>query len=294
MIWPMIAAAAGGAAVFGLLVPSAANSLLKRSFERSRAWWWDSYESYRAFEREGSATGLRKSAGGEEGAVALWLEDAVAAAKAGSLVRERVQALAEAGCDVDPARAVRDEEEQRLRCSYRVGPLGRLACAIVGAVGGWLLSLVSPHPVAFALAALCWFALVVGTVCDIRARILPLEVCAAVALAGGTLQLCFGELEGFGWGCLVAVMVGTVCAVANRLFARGKAVPVGRGDMRCMAALSVASGAAAPLGFAACYVTAAAFSLGGMAVGKLTLSDGIPMAPFLGVWLACGIAATFG
>lgn len=280
--------------MFGLLVPPAANALLKRSFERSRAWWWDSYESYRAFEREGSATDFRKSAGGEEGAVALWLEDAVAAAKSGSLVRERVKALAEAGCDVDPARAVRDEEEQRLRCSYRAGPLGRLACAIAGAAGGWLLSLVSPHPVAFVLAALCWFALAVGTVCDVRARILPLEVCAAVALAGSTLQLCFGGLEGFGWGCLVAVMVGAVCAVANRLFARGKAVPVGRGDMRCMAALSVASGAAAPLGFAACYVTAAAFSLGGMAVGKLTLSDGVPMAPFLGVWLACGIAATLG
>ena len=52
-----------------------------------------------------------------------------------------------------------------------------------------------------------------------------------------------------------------------------------------MAALSLASGFAAPCGMLACYALAAVVSLAGLAAGKLTAKDGIPMAPFLAAWL---------
>ena len=43
-------------------------------------------------------------------------------------------------------------------------------------------------------------------------------------------------------------------------------------------------------GFAACYTLAGLAALAGCAVGKLKLGDGMPMAPFLSAWLACGAA----
>ncbi|MFR7651306.1 MAG: peptidase A24, partial [Eggerthella lenta] len=67
--------------------------------------------------------------------------------------------------------------------------------------------------------------------------------------------------------------------------------PVGYGDVRCMAALSLASGVATPLGAALCYGGAAAFSLAGIAAGKLSWRSGIPMAPFLAAWLVGGACA---
>ena len=42
------------------------------------------------------------------------------------------------------------------------------------------------------------------------------------------------------------------------------------------------------LGAAACYVSACAFSLAGMLAHRLGRRDGIPMAPFLSIWLAVG------
>ena len=66
---------------------------------------------------------------------------------------------------------------------------------------------------------------------------------------------------------------------------------IGYGDVRCMAALSLASGVATPVGAALCYGGAAAFSLAGIAAGKLSWRSGIPMAPFLAAWLVGGACA---
>ena len=65
---------------------------------------------------------------------------------------------------------------------------------------------------------------------------------------------------------------------------------MGRGDVRCMGALSLATGAGALCGFAACYTLAGLAALAGCVVGKLKLGDSMPMAPFLSAWLACGAA----
>ena len=52
----------------------------------------------------------------------------------------------------------------------------------------------------------------------------------------------------------------------------------------------MATGAGALCGFAACYVLAGLAALAGCAAGRLKLGDGMPMAPFLSAWLACGAA----
>ena len=63
---------------------------------------------------------------------------------------------------------------------------------------------------------------------------------------------------------------------------------MGFGDIRCMTALAFACGPATLLGAAACYVSACTFSIVGMLMHRLGRRDGIPMAPFLSIWLAVG------
>lgn len=110
-------------------------------------------------------------------------------------------------------------------------------------------------------------------------------------MAGVVFQASTAGLEGVLAGCAFAVFAVLCCLALNRLFGRTGRAPVGYGDVRCMAALSLASGVATPVGAALCYGGAAAFSLAGIAAGKLSWRSGIPMAPFLAAWLVGGACA---
>ena len=96
-----LAAAAAGFAAGGVVgwfvVPPLADKLLGRSHARTASWWWESCEAYTTFKREHRAREPCAGAGGEEGVLAVWRDDALAAAREGSLARERAAALAEAG-----------------------------------------------------------------------------------------------------------------------------------------------------------------------------------------------------
>ena len=284
-----LAAAAAGFAAGGVVgwfvVPPLADKLLGRSHARTASWWWESCEAYTTFKREHRAREPCAGAGGEEGVLAVWRDDALAAAREGSLARERAAALAEAGCSVNVSLAVRDEAAQRERRSFDPTPLRRGACALGCAL--WFSALAaSGLPWAATVAfALCGAAMAAAVACDMRARIIPIEACLAIALAGIAVQALMGGATALAAGAAFGMLVVAACALANRAFGRGGAPPVGRGDVRCMAALSLASGFAAPCGMLACYALAAVVSLAGMAAGKLTAKDGIPMAPFLAAWL---------
>lgn len=140
---------------------------------------------------------------------------------------------------------------------------------------------------ACALAA-CGIAMAVAVACDLRARIIPVEACAVLAVAGGAFQACVAGAEGLAAGALHGGVIVAGCCLANRMARRGEGHdPVGWGDIRCMGALSLASGSFAPLGFAVCYAAAAAAALVGLASRRLSVRDGMPMAPFLALWLAC-------
>lgn len=285
----LIATALSAGSLAGwFLVPAAADALLRRSHARTVSWWWDSYGAYLAFKREHPAREPCVSAAGEEGALALWLEDAVAMAQAGTLAQERMRALIDAGLVAEGAHAVRHEALQHDRCTFVAKPWQRVMCAC--SCAAWFATLVLAGVVvlpAIALA-LCGVAMAVAVVCDLRARIIPLETCAVVALMGVVAQLALGGVSALVTGSVFATLVGAGCLLVNRLV-RGHMLPVGRGDVRCMVALSLASGSAAPVGLFACYVCAAACSLAGIAAGKLTLKSGFPMAPFLAVWLVAAL-----
>lgn len=293
-----LGAMAGGIAGW-MLVPKTADILLRRAHRRAAAWWWGCLEAYREFARAHPGRVPALSAPGEEGALALWRDDAVRSAKEGSLSRERALALAGVGIDAEAdaegdARLL-DEEERRRRCTFAPHCWQRAACAAGGAGAcaglGMLVACGGASMPEACTLLLCAFAMGVAVVCDLRARTLPLETCALLAVAGALFQLFAQGVAGVAAGAACAVVVVGGCLVANRVAGRRGKTAVGYGDVRCMAALSLACGATAPLGFAACYACAGAFSLGGLALRRLVPSDGIPMAPFLALWLACGAAA---
>lgn len=283
-----------GGTLGGLLVPKLADLFLKRAYSRSCAWWWDSYRFYCAFRDEGPCREPLSSAAGEEGALGMWRDDALRAIQAGGLSRERVCALRDAGLVVDASAAVRGEAEQQERCTFSACWWQRSALAVGVALGAALLVLVEMPMGALVALALCGLFMAVAAVCDLRARMLPLECCVVVAIAGAAFQIAVAGWTGLVAGAVFGAVVGVGCLVVNRLMGRSGGLPVGWGDARCMVALSLATGAAAPVGFAACYASAAACALAGIATHKLSPRDGIPMAPFLAVWLMCASGVLVG
>lgn len=279
--------AIAGALCGAFAVPKLADAALKRAYRRNLAWWKSSFADFVAYREKHPDELPLPSEKGADGACGIWLADALSLAHQGSLARERAAQLADAGLKVDPTAAERTESEQSKRCSFKATALQRvllgLACAAVFAM---LPGLGVSHALE-ALVACCVLAMLVAVACDLRARMIPIECCLAIAIAGGTFQLLHGGLRAFCVGMGAAVVVIIVCWVAKRVLkARGRAV--GGGDIRCMAALSLATGPGALAGATACYLAAAGFSIAGLAMRKLRFEDGLPMAPFLALWLVFG------
>lgn len=128
-----------------------------------------------------------------------------------------------------------------------------------------------------------------AVICDLRTRAIPVVACTVLALAGTVFRACADGADGVVAGALNGIFIVAGCRLANRLFRRDGSDPVGAGDIRCMGALSLASGAYAPLGFAASYGAAALAALVGLASHRASLQDGVPMAPFFALWFACAV-----
>lgn len=133
----------------------------------------------------------------------------------------------------------------------------------------------------------CWAALLAAALCDVAAGVLPREACWVLAAAGSAFQLAQAGLAGLAAGGAFGAAAFALCALCNRVAAaRGRPAMVGGGDARCMAALSLATGAAAPFGFAACFAAAAAYAVVRFLDGSIAWGEGFPFAPFLCAWLA--------
>ena len=279
--------AACGLAAGAFAVPWLADKALKRAYRRSLTWWNDSLREALAFRASHNGAWPRPTDPGSDGALGVWLADARSQAKRKVLTHERAQALREAGIDVGEDCSSRSEREQAKRCSFQPSLPQRAALAL--ACAAWFAALPAfGVPVRLAiLLALCGVAMAAGVVCDLRARMIPLECCACLLICGMAFQLLNSGFSGLAAGVVAAAVVLAVCWLANRI-ARGIGGSVGQGDVRCMAALAVLSGPASLVGAAACYVAAGLFSLAGLASRRLRRKDGIPMAPFLALWLVFG------
>lgn len=102
--------AAAGAVIGGLAVPRFSDALLKQKIARWREWFDRCAEGWAAFaEAEGRKPAAKAS--GEEGALAIWAEDALRLAAQGALDEERAAKVAALGLD--------DEEKEKKRSAVR-------------------------------------------------------------------------------------------------------------------------------------------------------------------------------
>lgn len=288
----MVLASAGvGVAAGALAVPWLANAAMKRAYQRSLAWWNESLQGVIAYRAGHGGAWPKPSYAGSVGALGVWLNDAKSQAKRKVLTHERACALREAGIDVESDCSSRSEREQARRCTFRPTILQRVALAL--ACGAWFVALsVLGLPLQLSVPlSLCGVAMAACVVCDVRARMIPLECCGCLLLGGIAFQLIDGGVAGIAAGFASAAVVLAVCWMANRV-ARDVGGSVGQGDVRCMTALAVLSGPASLIGAASCYVAAGLFSLIGLASRRLKRQDGIPMAPFLTLWMIFGTVAT--
>ena len=178
----VIAASMIGCAFGWLLVPWASDVLLHRVRDRADAWWAESLEAYRAFKRDHPEDEPSSSASGTEGAVGIWRDEAFVAGLAGSLTEERLQALAAAGFKVGGLEAAGTADERRRRYSFEPRPRSRMLCAAALGTAFAVVATIVPGVPAAAMLGICASAMAVSVVCDLRARVIPLEACGLVAV----------------------------------------------------------------------------------------------------------------
>lgn len=231
-LWTAMSAGLGAA-----FVPRATDTVLKRSFARSRQWWLEVLEN-------------------SESSVPY-------------------QEL----CDIsakEHAFAFEGTWQHRVLCA-----------ALVGALAG-TCALFSSSWVTRAILLIGILALVCGVLSDIQARVIPVECCIVLALAGVAFQTILCGWSGLLFGMLAALFVAIFCWATNCLLSRQESCAIGQGDMRLMVALSLMSGEAALSGAFVSYLLAALVSLVGLCTKRLKLRSGVPMAPFLALWFVVG------
>ena len=187
----VIAASMLGCAFGWLLVPWASDVLLHRVRDRADAWWAESLEAYRAFKRDHPEDEPSSSASGTEGAVGIWRDEAFAAGLAGSLTEERLQALAAAGFKVGDLEAAGTADERCRRYSFEPRPRSRMLCAAALGAAFAVAAAIVPSVPAAAMLGICASAMAVSVVCDLRARVIPLEAhsCTSAGLRWALARL---------------------------------------------------------------------------------------------------------
>lgn len=174
------------------------------------------------------------------------------------------------------------------------------ACGVLqGAAWGCaVIAVVSVMPsmrFAAALAAGVWLvstgSMLCALACDVTARVIPRELCWTLGAAGACHQLLANGPMALFAGALFGAVAAFLGALANGVPSARSGEPlVGGGDVRCMAALSLATGCQAFLGFFLCFLAAGAWALFGCLRAGFTARATLPLAPFFCLWLFAGTA----
>lgn len=168
------------------------------------------------------------------------------------------------------------------------------ACAAAGVIGVWMLAR-GDSLVAVGLALLVVLVMAEAVRCDVAHRLVPRELCALMAVAGGAFQLL-----AFGWATFAGALVFAACAIAlccalsflvRRLSDEEATPPLGGGDVRCIGAIAIATGRGAFLALGAGAIAAALFCTVRFVVRSPNRRRPIPLAPFLMLGLMVGLVA---
>ncbi len=306
------AMAAAGAAV----LPNLASKMLAYKLSTIKEAWAENLSAFTERFPDGMPRALDKLSR-EDAETAAWARRQVAQVAAGNLFPYQVERLREAGvvgankdiADLDLTPAA-DEARYALAPSAAERALtGAAAAAFALAVflpltgaGAQLLGM-DPSPTALGAAgwrywaaaacgAAMWLALLAAVRIDLRVRLLPVELCLAIAPLAALTALLAGGLQALAAGAACGALLYMLLAAANMLMSRtGSLAAVGRGDMRLIPLLAVATGPAGTvLGFSAAAVLMAALAIAALARGGNRHSY-VPYGPGLALWALTGLYA---
>ena len=139
--------------------------------------------------------------------------------------------------------------------------------------------------IAAVMAAACAVVMACIVVIDLDQRRIPRQLCWAIAACGSVLQVVACGGESLIAGVLVGLAVTVACRIATCFLGEHA---IGGGDVRCMVALSLATGWGAPAGFATCFSCAAVWSLLRRWRDQEHFREPFAFAPFLAIWMIVG------
>ncbi|MGN0073320.1 MAG: prepilin peptidase [Coriobacteriales bacterium] len=278
------------------LVPYASRELLIYKYQEINRSWSRSLEDYRhhlLFTRK------KPSIDGErvEREMALWGKRQITLVTAGKLSYEKVCALRDAGLLPSRPRA-RDPSlslprEREVEESYRLNltlPL-RLSCGALLAAAALALGLSGASPPAVASGIAAGALMESVFLCDMRARIIPWQLCLLFGLAGVLFSLSVSGVHGLGVSLVTALAMSLVLQITNSAMSYlGGRPAIGDGDLRFIPMICIFSGLAGTLyGF-----VGASLVMGLVAAATILFKGGnrksyVPYAPGLSCWYAIGL-----
>lgn len=225
------------------------------------------------------------------------------------LAREQAEALKGMGLVCESAETGSLPSAEEARAAYRLDATAAtraacaLACAAMPAAAaamsavGMLGAQLSCPAGALVLGAAAWAAMCAILACDIRAKLIPWQLCAALMALACMFALCGPSDGGPAWqnllaGLLLGALAYAACKGVNGAmrFLTG-AGAIGQGDLRLMPALCALCGLHGSLaGFAAATALMLALAVVALARGA-TRRDYIPYAPGLAAWALVGMLA---
>lgn len=292
-----IAAAAMGAAAFSF-APALGEAMASRQQAALDAWSIEALARYAAFVDEHGRRPSRASRDSRERAAALFEADALRLAREGELPRATARAIAVLGGPISAERAAEMPEDPYAANSARDVPVSAAAAlAALCALAAAALCLSFGFGGLGAGAGRQWLMLcalgvsAAMAVCDMKSTALPPSWSAFLWTAGAGAALLAGTAQLAAWAATAAFWAAALLIGRLAFSALGRPAPIGAGDLLMAPAVAAMCGPQGALfGLAACTAAMAAFYLPRLADRRLSPGDRVEMAPFLHVWLACGLA----
>ena len=144
--------------------------------------------------------------------------------------------------------------------------------------------------VAFVAVSTCIASMAHIVISDLMTRLISIRACEVLGAAGALYQLSLFGLGGLGASLLSMAAITIVNVIVNGLFQyRGHGQSVGGGDVRCMAALALATGRGCIVGALACCIVAVVWAAAMQMMGQRDKDEPFAFAPFMAVWLVVGL-----
>lgn len=235
------------AGIFGLLmgriiVPQIANILLCRAYCRFQFEKQDLSQTYCLCQKTALCKYFSSMISDKENILTSWLRNTCVVACGSCLRKTWTQDFESKDSLIDEKNVsfnkVWEKKQFAFSAKYRQSDV----CAIVGIAGTVLLAFLHVSFMTSITATICFFTMLIAVVCDLRARIIPYECCVVVALFGAFFQMSTAGFSGLFAGTVCGIAVVAVCATVNHFGRRHEKYPIGYGDIKCMGALSIATG----------------------------------------------------